>query len=65
MFVGKITFKEIKAAYYYGGRIKLNESWHAENTVCANSKLYFVLDGEIEVDAYSRGNKTQLQTYES
>lgn len=51
MFVGKITFKEIKAAYYYGGRIKLNESWHAENTVCANSKLYFVLDGEIEVNA--------------
>lgn len=44
-------FKELKITYYYGGRLKLNESLRADKTVCPNGKLYYVTDGSVEIRA--------------
>lgn len=40
----------ITAVYHHGSKITLNATWHDKNIVCPNSKIYYVLSGEICVE---------------
>jgi len=40
----------VSAMYHHGSRIKLTPSWHDKNIICPNSKIYYVLRGEICVE---------------
>ena len=42
--------EEISAIYHHGSRIVLTRDWHDKNVVCPNSKIYYVLDGEVCVE---------------
>ena len=42
--------ESISVLYHHGSRIILNNNWHDKNVICPNSKIYYVLDGEIAVE---------------
>ncbi len=42
--------ESLSLRYHHGSRITLTPSWHDKNIRCPNSKLYYVLDGEICVE---------------
>lgn len=42
--------EEISAIYHHGSKIALTRDWHDKNVVCPNSKIYYVLDGEVCVE---------------
>jgi len=44
----------ISATYQHGSRIILNTDWHDKNIICPNSKIYYVIDGELCVEAESK-----------
>ncbi|MBQ7794703.1 MAG: helix-turn-helix domain-containing protein [Clostridia bacterium] len=44
---------DMKFAYYYGGAVKLNDSWKYDNIETVFSKLYFVLDGRLKIETDS------------
>lgn len=43
-------FKEAKTVFYFGDKTVLSERWKERNTVAGVSRLYYVTDGEIELD---------------
>ena len=40
----------VTAAYHHGSRLVLNSSWKDRDVICPNSKIYYVLKGEICVE---------------
>ena len=40
----------ISVLYHHGSRITLDNNWHDKNVICPNSKIYYVLDGEITIE---------------
>ena len=40
----------ISAVYHHGSRIILNSEWHDKNVICPNSKIYYVIEGELCVE---------------
>ncbi|MBE7087037.1 MAG: helix-turn-helix domain-containing protein [Clostridiales bacterium] len=42
--------KHISAFFNYGGKIKLDTGWNSKNVICPDSKLFYILDGEIAVE---------------
>ena len=40
----------ISVIYQHGSRIKLTDEWRDKNIICPNSKIYYVLDGELCVE---------------
>ena len=46
-----VTLNEaIAVVYHHGSRIILNTEWWDKNIICPNSKLYYVIDGELSVE---------------
>lgn len=43
--------ESVSVSYHHGSRIILTPAWHDKNIICPNSKLYYVLRGEICVEA--------------
>ncbi len=40
----------ISVIYHHGSRITLTSEWRDKNIICPNSKIYFVIDGELCVE---------------
>lgn len=40
----------LSVRYHYGAKTVLSESWHDKNVICPDSKIYYVIDGEIAVE---------------
>ena len=40
----------IAISYHHGSHIRLSSDWHDKNVICPNSKIYYVLDGELCVE---------------
>lgn len=38
------------ATYHHGGRFIIPPTWHDKNVVCPNSKIYYIIDGELVVE---------------
>lgn len=53
--MAKYNNEIIGASFVAGGEIELNTSWYGKNVVCPESKLFYILDGELIV-------KTEEQT---
>ncbi|MBE6645576.1 MAG: helix-turn-helix domain-containing protein [Ruminococcaceae bacterium] len=46
--------ESLTVLYHHGSRIALNSAWRDKNVICPNSKIYYVLDGEICVELKNR-----------
>ncbi len=44
------VFKETKITYYYGDFTNLKQTWRANDVACGTSRIYYVTDGEIEIE---------------
>ena len=44
-----INVETISATYHIGSKISLTPSWHDKNVILPNSKMFYILDGEIVV----------------
>ena len=42
--------ESVTAAYHHGSRLTLSSAWQDKNVICPNSKIYYVLKGEICVE---------------
>ena len=40
----------ISVMYHHGSRITLTSEWKDKNIICPNSKIYYVIDGELCVE---------------
>ena len=40
----------LSVTYHQGSRITLTPKWHDRNIICPNSKIYYVIDGEVCVE---------------
>ncbi len=40
----------LSVTYHQGSRTVLNPKWHDRNIICPNSKIYYILDGELCVE---------------
>lgn len=47
----KMQLDTLSVTYHYGSKIRLTPKWHDKNVVVPNSKIYYVLSGEITVCA--------------
>ncbi len=42
--------ESLSATYHHGGKFNIPQNWHDKNVICPNSKIYYVLNGEICVE---------------
>ena len=40
----------ISVIYHHGSKITLTSEWKDKNIICPNSKIYYVIDGELCVE---------------
>lgn len=45
-----LHYESATATYHHGGRFIITPAWHDKNVICPNSKIYYVIDGEICVE---------------
>ena len=48
--MNELSIESTSATFYLGDKEILTPAWHDKNVICPNSKLYYVLDGEIVVE---------------
>jgi AraC-like DNA-binding protein len=61
--MNELKIESLSATFYYGSKVALTPLWHDKNVINPNSKIYYVLDGEIVVetnDAIYLGKKGDL-----
>ena len=44
----------ISAVFHHGARTVLNTEWQDKNVICPNSKIYYVIDGELVVEVMGK-----------
>ena len=44
----------ISAVFHHGARTVLNTEWRDKNVICPNSKIYYVIDGELVVEVMGK-----------
>ena len=45
-----LNVETISSTYHIGSKISLTNSWHDKNVILPNSKMFYILDGEIVVE---------------
>lgn len=48
--MNELSIKSASATFYYGERTKLTPLWRDKNVISPNSKIYYVIDGELVVE---------------
>ncbi len=48
--MNELLNQQISANFVNGGFIKLNTAWNTKNVVCPESKLFYILEGELAVE---------------
>lgn len=50
----QLNLETISATYYIGSEVILSPSWHDKNVILPNSKLFYILDGEISLEYHDK-----------
>ncbi len=48
--MNELIIESLSTTFYYGEKIVLTPLWHDKNVISPNSKLYYILDGELVVE---------------
>ena len=48
--MNELIIESLSATFYYGEKIVLTPLWHDKNVISPNSKLYYIIDGELVVE---------------
>lgn len=51
-----IAFENVSATLHHGEKVSLTDHWQDNNVLCPNSKLFYIIDGEIVIE-------TKYQTF--
>lgn len=46
----ELFYEAVSVTYHYGAHSVLGQGWHDKNVIIPNSKIYYVIDGEISVE---------------
>ncbi len=49
-YMNELTIETLSATFYFGAKETLSPLWHDKNVISPNSKVYYVLDGELIVE---------------
>lgn len=48
--MNKLNIEKTSATFYYGSKAVLAPRWHAKNVITPDSKIYYILEGELVVE---------------